>query len=280
MSRSAYNDIMQRAAPSEALIQDTKDKMEASIAKMRLPGHSRNLIAIAAVLIVALSTTTIALGGEIAAMLRQISFGRSEATQVESLGDGIGPHIAVMSGSELEVEVNYGEGLLEAFDEHTRYTLFETMEEARSAVPFELTEPAYLPESVIGFGGAYVYYFIIDQAPDKNIVSFWYDIDIPNIYGIPGGRISLWQEYIGPEAYIEMTTISTVERVMVGDIEAVFSFADSSTDSLSDSDPFRGWARCSITWIKNGFLFELTNSAIWAESLYDLDTMIAIAASV
>ena len=93
-------------------------------------------------------------------------------------------------------------------------------------------------------------------------------------------EIIVWQEYAGPDAYIEMTTTSSVEKVMVGDIEAVLSFVDSGADGPSEANPFRGWASYSIMWIKNGFLYELTNSAIWADSLYDLDTMIAIAESV
>ena len=287
MDNYTHDDMMRQELQSDAQVQPGKNKTETTLEKTLLSKRTRRLIAIAAVLILALTTTAIAFGGEMAAVLKRVSFGGSEATQVE-------PHVRE-DGSDhrnfhrfenrraLEVEENYGDGILEARDEHVRTKFFETIEEARLAAPFELAEPSYLPENVMGFSGAYVYHLTFEEAPDMHAANFWYHIDIPSDFDIPyGGSVSVWQEYVGPDATIDMTTTSSIEKVMVGGIEAIFEVSDSYPDGYSptDADPYRFWPRYIIKWLEYGFYFELTNQAIRADALYSLDTMIAIAESM
>ena len=282
MDKSLYNDMIRQVVPSGALIEATKNEMKACMSKLKPSRRTRRFIAVAAVLVLALATTTIVFGGDIAAVLRQVSFNRSEATQIENT-DSIDFHVrmGVVSREPLVVEENYGDGVLEMHDDgQTRSAYYETIDEARLNAPFELAEPAYLPDSVIGFSGSFIYHFAPTQAPDKYEVSLSYDVDVPNSFGITGGKLSLVQEYVGPDAHLEITTIFQVEPVMVGDIEAVYSYHDAGSNGPSDSDPFYEWSHCSITWTKNGYLYTLLNTAMWADSLFDLDTMIAIAESV
>ena len=287
MDKYTHDYTMRQEPKSDEQDQPGKNKTEATIKKTLPPGRTRRLIAIAAVIILALSTTAIALGGEIAAVLGRVSFGGSQATQVEPHaredGSDHGNSHRFENRRALEVEENYGDGILEARDEHVRTRFFETVEEARLAAPFELAEPAYLPENVMGFGGAYVYHLTFEEAPDMHAANFWYHIDIPNDFGIPyGGSLSVWQEYVGPDATMDMTTTARIEKVTVGGIEAVLKVFDSNADGFgpSDDDPYRGWPSCGITWIENGFMCELFNKAIRADALYGIDTMIAIAESM
>ena len=83
MEKCTNNDTMRQEVPSNAQIQAANHKTETGNAKAHPSRRPRRLIAIAAVLILALSTTAIAFGGEISAVLKRVSFGGSEATQVE-----------------------------------------------------------------------------------------------------------------------------------------------------------------------------------------------------
>ena len=295
MSRDTYNSLIQQVHPSDALIQSTKDKMASSITKTHNSRRTRWVISVAAVLCLVLSTTIVAFGSEIAAVIKRITFGDSVVTQVEPYisedGYESGNWRYINDTVELEVVDDYAEmvrnaeggdaaGFANDPDSDSFSVRFDNIEDAKRVAPFEMTEPAYLPDDVIGCGGAVIFYGAVEQRSDIHMINFWYDIEVPNEYGIIGGFISIWQEYAGPESNVEITTTLDTEKVMIGDIEAIYQFNSGIPSYPNEYNKYYGWPRCSIIWVQNGFYYELVNSTMWVENLYDLNTMIAIAESI
>jgi len=219
---------------------------------------------IAAVIAAFLLTSAFAYGSEIVSVIKQIMFGDSIATQVVS--DSENPYVGgwgVMDREDLSEDTDYPLGL------------FDTLEEARQAVPFTIREPSYLPDNVTGLRDVGVWRVEDPDNPWMHFVNLSYSIALKN-----GGEsiLQLMQIYGGSDAYLDIESVSPIEKVMVGETEAVLVSAPEKflldDGSVIINDDIIGY---TLYWIKDGIAYEL--SADYHDG-YTPDTMIRIAESI
>ena len=234
--------------PSETL----KDRvLESTVTRTGEPYAVKRSVGLKAALIAASITvfvlvTGFAYGAEIIATIQQFMFGESSAVQVEELNGGRG-----VIGFRI---VNRS---LADSTKHDGVTQFTSIEEANQFATFTIKAPRYLPENVIGLE-----YVAVQRYTDGSAgydVYVHYRVEIPN--GTDG--LNLNQYYAGPDAHVELETVHSIQKVMVGDIEASLVYAE---DSM---------ARYSLYWLKDCILYELTSGGS-----FDLETILAIAESV
>ncbi|MDR0490517.1 MAG: hypothetical protein LBH28_04650 [Oscillospiraceae bacterium] len=208
-------------------------------------------------------TTAFTYGNQIVGVIRQVFFGDSVASQIVSDVD-----LYVGSGGV----VNRGD-----LSEATDYPLgvFETLEEARQAAPFPISEPSYLPANVTGLRNVGVWRVEAEEGPWMHFVIVSYDIELT------GGGVSilgLRQTYAGPDAYLEIESVSPIEKVMVGDSEAVLISAPEKfvqgNGTVIINEDIVGY---TLSWLKDGVAYEL--QANYHDG-YTPETMIRIAESI
>jgi len=212
----------------------------------------RPVIVIAAcfVLVFAMSVTAFAYGGEILNAIKSFMFGDSSATQVEYIEDRI-VSMVIVNRSEL-VDHDKGTGLVH----------YDSLEEANRYVPFTVKVPSYLPDNVIGFSHPIIAQRKLDGTAGYDVF-IQYKVDDPdNIDEL--NLMNIDQYYIGPNAYIELETIAPIQKVMVGDVEAL----------LVSTEGYLDYVQFFLYWIKDDILYEVINGC------YDLETIITIAESV
>jgi hypothetical protein len=209
------------------------------------------IIAATVVFGVILTTTVFAYGGEIMNVIQQFMFGNSIAAQVETIdgGDEMGIDDSGVIGSRWIIRNR--SDFAEWKDMSGRYVYIETLDEAREITPFEIQEPEFIPDAILG--DIHVIYF-----EDK---TYGYDVYLKYAVGIEEYDLNLFQYYAGPDAYLEFTTIDPIQKIMVGDIEAFVEISD---------------VYANLYWIKDEILFNLECGLY----VYDLETLIKIAESV
>ena len=132
------------------------------------------------------------------------------------------------------------------------YVRFYTIDEARQAAPFSFKTPAYLPENVT-----------LDYVFTGRYADGTYDYDLEIIYKteIPDDKfLSLFITYGGSGSYLEIKTTNPIQKVMIGDTEAIFLQGD------------EGYAR--LVWMMDDSLYEIS-----AQNC-DLETLITVAESI
>jgi hypothetical protein len=204
---------------------------------------------IAAVIAVFLFATAATYGTEIIGAIKQIVFGESTATQIVS-DDGI--YVGswgVMNRGSLSEDRNYPLGDFKRGD-------FETIEEALQAAPFPIRLPVYLPENVTGLEDVGVWRVEESNGPDMHFVILSYNIALRD----DGCSIlQLRETYAGPEAYFSVETVSPIEKVMVGDAEAVLISTYGKSD-FGNGDIITNVDDVGYTlyWLYDGIAYELS----------------------
>ena len=254
-----------QASPSESLRSRVMENAHREVDAMpvyrrRFPVRAAVLAAIIAALVL---TTAFTFGSEIVGVIKQVMFGDSIAKQVVSDNSLYIESLGVMNIAELSDAKDYPLGL------------FDTLEEARQAAPFPIREPAYLPDDVTGLNSVGVWRAEAETGPWMHFVIVSYNIAL-----VPDGNsiLQLRQFYAGPDAYFDIESVSSIEKVMVGDVEAVLvttygksGFGDGNVISnVSDT----GYA---LYWLNYGIAFELS---VDYHNGYTPETMVRIAESV
>ena len=206
---------------------------------------------IAAVIATLVLTTAATYGSEVVNAIKQVIFGDSIGTQIDSEHELYIGSWGIMNRNNLDGAVDYPLGL------------FDTLEKARLAAPFYIKEPSYLPESIAGLRNVGVWRLEDPDNPWMHFVTLNYDLKGD------GRLLELKQVYAGPDAYIKVETISSIGKIMVGDIEALLVSSDGHDDVINDQS-------YSLWWIKDGIAYELSSY----QDIADLETLIAIAESI
>jgi hypothetical protein len=218
---------------------------------------------IAAIITVLTFTTAFAYGNEIVGVIRQLMFGDSIATQVVGDNDLYVGSWGVMNRDDLIDANDYPLGL------------FDTLEEARQVAPFPIREPTYLPDNITGLRNVGVWRVEIEDGPWMHFVVLSYDIELKD-----GGVsiLQLRQTYAGPDAYFVIENVSPIERVVIGNSEAVLisepdvnAFDDGAVITNVDTIGY------SLYWLSDGIAYEL--SARHHDG-YTMEVMIRIAESI
>jgi len=244
----------------------------------------RSLVAIAAVVIftILLVPTALAYGGEIVGAIKQFMFSGSNASQVESINhagsiNGINGHGDNFGGIGFEIKNRsaFASGVINGLDSDeviddgfivddgvTRFTvnnctIFDTFEEAQAAAPFEIRLPGHLPTSaslhsilVTHFqDGAYAYEAHIDYTLDLGADGFY--------------SFTLNEYYVGPDAYIDLSTEYPIEKIMVGRAETAY---------VHETETNNQW----LYWIKDDVLYSIYSNG----SYTDMETLLKIAESI
>ena len=128
--------------------------------------------------------------------------------------------------------------------------------------------PTFLPDNVTGLNSVGVYRSEEPDGPDMHFVIVSYNIALNG-----GGNaiLQLRQFYAGPDAYYDLETVFGIEKVMVGDSEAVLISA-SAKDWVDTED-----INYTLYWLNDGIAYEL--GAEYHDG-YTPETMIKIAESV
>jgi len=252
--------------PSENL----RDRLMLSAVRGTEPkqGYRRRLpvkaVAIAAIISTLVLATAFTYGDEIVSIIKQVMFDDSTATQVVYNNNHRIGSWGVMNREDLPNARDYPIGM------------FDTLEEARLAAPFPLQELTYLPDNVTGLESVGVWRVEDPNNPWMHFVILNYAVHLS--YGAHV-YLELMQVYAGPNAYFEIENVSSIEKVVVGDAEAVLI---SLTDMLPQDDgtviikdEITGH---SLSWLNDGIAFTLTASYHGGE--YTPETMIRIAESV
>ena len=227
--------------------------IDLSVYRRRIPVRAAILAAVIGALVL---TTAFTFGNEIVGVIKQIVFGDSIATQVEKGTESTIGSWGVMDTEDLCDAKDYPLGL------------FDTLEEARQAAPFAISEPSYLPDNVTGLRNVGVWRAETEDIPWTHFVILSYDI------ALEGGGIAilqLRQTYAGPNAYFVIENVSPIEKVMVGSSEAVLITAE-GRDWVDTDD--MGY---TLYWLYDGIAYEL--SAEYHDG-YTPETMIRIAESI
>lgn len=203
-------------------------------------------------------------------VVQQFAFGNSNVMQVP---ENIYANIVKGSGAyssgyvkyqlvnQIEVPGSLADGVIVVGDKLE----FSTIEEARISLPLIKT-PVHIPEN-IEVDEIYVW-VPGSKAVDTVRISYTDGIEKET-------RLSFSQRYIGPDAYINLTTTYPVQKVMVGDVEATV-IIEKIPDELLEVLPSAAddiILHSTLYWINEGFLYELRGT-------YDLENLIVIAESV
>jgi len=232
---------------------DNEGEVNAPVFWRRIPVRAA---LIAALIGVVALTTAFTFGDRIISVVQQLIFGNSVAKQVE-LAEGYGKgSIGVMNRSSLIEDAIYPLGS------------FETLEEAREVAPFPIRVPTFLPDNVTGLNSVGVYRSEEPDGPDMHFVIVSYNI---TLNGGGNAILQLRQFYAGPDAYFDLETVSEIEKVMVGNSEAVLISA-SAKDWVDTED-----ISYTLYWLNDGIAYEL--GAEYHDG-YSPETMIKIAESV
>lgn len=216
-------------------------------------------VVIAAVIAALVFTTAAAYRVQIVDIIKQLVLEDSIATQVvyedmQQIGS-----FGVMNRTSLLEDEDYPLGF------------FNTLEEARQAAPFYIREPLFLPDSVSGLRSVGVWRVKDPDMPDLHFVILNYDIPLDG-GGI--GLLELRQTFAGADAYIELETTGSVEKIMIGDIEAVLITYESGHNAYGTVNTAAAY---TIWWLKDEIAYELNNEF---SGKIDLNTMVAIAESI
>ena len=208
------------------------------------------LIAVAAILLI---TTVAVYGNDIINVIQQFMFSDSSITQVEKIETG-----DEIDGTTLNMWIikNRSE-FAEWGDRFGRYVSFGTLDKALEIIPFEIQEPKFIPGVVFNIANVICFDYTTYG------YDIWIQYSVDEIY-----ELNLYQYYVGPDAYIEYTTIESIQKVMVGGIEASVTMWDIWGD---DSAKYM-----RLIWIKDEIMFRLECGSY----VYDLDTLIQIAESI
>jgi len=205
------------------------------------------IIPIAAVIVLLLSATAFAYGGEIVGALKEFMFGNSSAVQVDEIENAV-LKFRIVNRSVADPTKMYG---LDRFD---------TIEEANRFAGFTIKAPSYLPENVIGL--YHVWVQGNEAGTPGNEVFIQYNVETP------GGTANfhIGQYFAGADAYIELETIEPIQKVMVGDIEASLVYTEDSTPGV----------QYHLYWMKNDILYQF----LVPVGCFDFETALAIAESI
>jgi len=241
--------MIEQVKPSTEKLRMIRNEMEANIATKHK--SKRYLAAVlAAIALTAFSVTAFAYGNEIIGVIKQFMMGNSNIEQVENIPhDGDGTVIVLFEIANRSVTI----------DEHGEYKEFSTTYEANQVAPFVIKEPKYLPESVrfeaVGLryltNGSYGYEADISYTATK-------ENDI--------STLGLTQYYVGDDAYINLKTVSSIEKIDVGNIEATFVQSDNPNSPFGE--------RLDIFWIEDGVVYWIYCTGI------DKGTLLEIAKSL
>lgn len=228
--------------------------------RRRIPVRAAVLAAVVAALVL---TTAFTFGNEIVGVIRQVMFGDSIAKHVVSDNSHYLGYMGVMNIADLSDAGDYPRGL------------FNTLEEARQAAPFPIRAPDYLPENITGLNSVGVWCAEVENGPWMHFAIVSYDIALE----LGGNSIlQLRQVYAGPDAYFDIESVSSIEKVMVSDVEAVLVTTEGKSDfgdgnviiNVSDT-------AYALYWLKYGVAFELS---VDFHDGYTPETMIRIAESI
>jgi len=225
-------------------------------------------VLIAAVIAIATTTTAFAYGEELVGVIRRITSGNMTAEQVE---DPIpGPGLGYTMYYDV---INPVEGFDMNVIENGPFEKFLSLEETKENASFVVNAPLFLPEDVVLVDVG------INQSAHHAILTYYKEF--PNYnpdtseYRYPNHRyLSIFQIYVGPDAYLDIKTTYPLDTVMVGDIEA---FLLDRTEIIwsPENEPF---TIPNLLWIKDGIFYNMTLES-W-EGIDSIETIIAIAESI
>ena len=228
----------------------------------------KRLIIIVAVLVALSVTTALAYGDDI----RQFVFGRSSIAQVESIDDR-----TKITNETASMGVGIRNSSFFNAEQYIGKSSFSTIDELRQAASFDVREPLFLPGNTVlnNVAGSrfteeeHIYAAMFDYSI-RHTPSYVQKGDVyvlENFSEVFSGfsGFSLSQCFVGHDAYLEIDTLYTFEKVMIGDCEASVVFQSDDNTEIT-----------SLYWQKNGVVYILHS---YGASL-DLDTMTAIAESV
>ena len=250
--------------PSAELVRNVKNKLDEvkpAEGKHRL---RRSLVLAAAVFSAVWLTATFAYGDNIAGIIQQFMFGKSSAKQVDT------------PAHQFEI-VNWS-GLTK---KRGKAGQFATVEEARENTPFAIKIPSYLPR---GEEPKFIHVSRFKQKDGKyaHVFRIVYGLEVS--YG-EIAAFHLFQYYIGPDAYINLKTSASIQKVMIGDIEATAVGGGGDYINIKTSETIQkviisdievtadtvSAGGVTLYWMQDEILFEMYSDN------YDLDTLIAIA---
>jgi len=175
--------------------------------------------------------------------IRQITFGHSFATQIEAGSDA-----------------DYGRyDFVNSSVKHINSTVMpvKTLVEAKDKAAFNFIAPTYIPERTI-IEAIYLEYNEIDSCAYAVVVCF--SIDVSNSSMITGSLgFTLSQYYVGPDAYLDIVTMGNIEKIDLGEIEALLITNDFG-------NPY-GYINIDILWINDETVFWLHSTALFLEPL-------------
>jgi len=259
--------------PNEALRNRVMDSAAVGVKDSRI--FRRRIFtkatAAAAIIAVFLLTTAFAFGNEVITIgsgiintLRQITFGNSTAGHVVYEHELQIGSWGVHNRTDLDDAKDYPTGT------------FDSIEKAREAAPFPINEPSFLPGNVIKRESIQVVRLEDPEYPWMHFVCFGYVFSHKD--GI--SSLGLHQVYGGPDAYFKIENISPIEKVTVGNIEALLIRAplklifDDGSVVIKDEDDYMSY---ELYWIKDEIAYILS---VGPHSGYSIETIIKIAESI
>ena len=246
--REKLDEIM--ATPSD----DLRERILADADAKKTPMKYRRrfntkTILIAAALVVIMSTTVLAIGDDFAGIRRWFSFGKSTVAQIDW------DVVWTRPGAVYGVYRVLGEDSSRLAQGESFIINYCTLEEARANFPFDIREPAYLPDTVIGLveeesAGSYAQGDISGFSMYNAYLV--YSIALPPNEGYypTESTFSLMQTYYSSDVYFDMETVWYIEKYMIGDSEALL-IRQRNTGNRYVEPGYR------LIWVNDGIHFEL-----------------------
>ena len=251
-----YKKTMMKIKPSEDTLSEV---MKMTENKRGTAPKTLLIAAVISVLTFALVGTAFAYGDEII----QFMFGDSRAEQVDFIDsntDEDGSTSTFLTKFEIvdaSDVVGYRNSPEYRNHDYT-YESFSSFEDAHQAAPFDMKKPSYIPDDAT-----------LRDVEIIRLNDHTYSYDAQLYYSVrqPDGKDSfllLNQFYAGPGAYVDLKVVNefTLERIMIGDIEAMMIQDDVLT---------------VIYWMKDEIFFAMSSTIT---NGYDLETLLKIADSV
>jgi hypothetical protein len=295
MNNKYINSVRESLDPGE----DTKERILGKV-HQRYEQQSKwevkpKAIAAAAVIAVLTLTTTVAVA--YSNVLQEIILGSSRAAQVEIVNEpfhrgslGIAFETTVDEGLKItSYESVYTEPMslniyskdsaepIINFGCMTSFTTFKANEWDDKHSPFLIKKPSYLPLSELVLGHIMLYeqaaavsflYYFIDP---ETIIRDPYSNDV---IGAAGGW-SLTQTYAGEGGFFELDTTYPIEKVMIGNVEALLLKIPMYLESIGHQTWYQ------LFWVDDGYVFWLDHASGYQDGgILSLDILMAIAESI
>jgi len=276
MDNEKIKNAWDKLNPNEERKQSIMNKIQENMQENQNPRKRRisgRTVLIAAIIAALTITTALAYGG----VIQEFIFGDSRAVRVEVVEEPNtqgtasywidGEEIEVVETEPMRIAVYNQNGveLIGRVSDTTPFYVGLPMdgwdEWDDQYAPFTIRKPSYLPmDSALS---------LVQLAQDE------YGDAVAVTLNFTFGGGSSWvlgQFYVGQEGYFELETTYPIEKVMIGDIEALLMEMPIAVSGVDQT-----WR--VLTWMSDGYVFMLDHAADTTQGL-DLETLIAIAESI